>query len=221
MPLIQRFYDWEMQYNPDELIRSGDLKAKVGGATERIDKQVKAQDIERLIGLASSDPQYMKHIDADAAFRELAATTRAGDIILPLDVVRRKEQEEAEAAANAPPDPQTIQAEAKAREVEAKIKIEEMRLQMEGKMAEAEFEKEMIQIELQQQEIQGKVAEQQMIRELELIKMAAEQGKTQAQMAQALNISIMTETTKRLLKEADMQKFREEIAIKRETGEGI
>jgi hypothetical protein len=228
LPLVQRWYDWEMQYSDDEELREGDLNVKVGGATERIDKQVKAQDIERILGLAGTNPDFIKHIDADAAFRELAATTRAGDIVLPLEEVRRREEVAAAEAENAPPDPEQMKAQAaveaaqaKTAEIQAKTQLEQARLQLEGKKAETDIEIQMMDREFKMQEMVIKVQLAQMEKELKLMELASAQGVTQAKMAQDLDVAVMTETTKRLLKEADMEKFREEIAIKRETGEGI
>lgn len=228
VPLIKRWYDWEMQYNPNEEIRGGDLNVKAGGATERIDKQVKAQDIERIIGLAGTNPDFQKHIDADAAFRELAATTRAGDIVLPLEEVRRREAEAEAAAQNAPPDPEQLKAEAavltaqtRAKEADVRAQESQMEFQLRGKIEESKFELEVMDREAKMFEMQIKLQLAQMERELKLMEMASEQGMTQAKLAQSLDIAVMGETTKRLLKEADMEKFNREIAVKRETGEGI
>ena len=228
VPIVQRFYDWEMQYNEDEELTSGNLTVKVGGATERIDKQVKSQDIERILGLASANPDYQKHINADMAFRELAATTRAGDIVLPMEEVERREAEAQAQAEQAGPDPETLKAQAamqiattRQQEAEANAQIKQAEIQLAGKKAEVEVEIQMMDREFKMQEMAIKIQLAQMDRELELIKLASEQGVTQAKLAQALDVAVMSETTKRLLKEADMQKFREEIDIKKETGEGI
>ena len=228
VPLVKRFYDWEMQYNPDEAMRRGDLNVKVGGATERIDKQVKAQDIERIMGLAGSDPEFQKHVDASAAFRELAATTRAGDIILPLEEVKRREEEAAQAAQNAPPDPETVKAQAamlsaetkaKAVEVESQLAVQQM--QLDAQLQQSKLQNESMKLQAAQQEGFIKVQLAQMDRELKLIELAAKGEISQAELAQKLNIAVMTETTKRLLKEADIEQFREEIQVKREHGTGI
>jgi len=228
LPLIQRYYDWEMQYNEDPLIRGGDLKVKVGGATERIDKQVKAQDIERILGLASTNPDFQKHIDADAAFRELAATTRAGDIVLPLEEVKRREEEAAAAAQEAPPDPETIKAQAallsaqtKAKEADMHMQIKQAELELEGRIAEAKLEKEMIELQGAQFEQQVKLEIAQSEREIKLMDIAMKYELSIKQAAQKMDLAVMSETTKRLLKERDMEKFNKEIAVKMKTGQGI
>jgi hypothetical protein len=228
VPLIKRFYDWEMQYNPDEKIRAGDLEVKAGGATERIDKQVKAQDIERILGLAGSNPDFQKHIDADAAFRELAATTRAGDIVKPLEQVRREEAEAAAAAADQPPDPETIRAQAamlsaqvKQQELEQNAQLEQQKLEKETAIEQQRLEKEFLDIEARRQENIIKLQLAQMERELEILKLVSSQQMTQEELAQKFQIAVISETTKRLLKEADIAQFKEELEVKRQFGTGI
>ena len=228
VPLIKRFYDWEMQYNPDEKIRAGDLEVKAGGATERIDKQVKAQDIERILGLAGSNPDFQKHIDADAAFRELAATTRAGDIVKPLEQVRREEAEAAQAAAEQPPDPETIRAQAsmlsaqvKQQEVQQNAQLEQQKLEIQTAIEQQRLEKEFLDIEARRQENIIKLQLAQMERELEILKLVSSQQMTQEELAQKFQIAVISETTKRLLKEADIAQFKEELEVKKQFGTGI
>jgi len=228
VPLIRRFYDWEMQYSEDENIRRGDLNVKVGGATERIDKQVKAQDIERILGLAGSNPDFQKHIDADAAFRELVATTRAGDIILSLEEVARREQEAAAQQQEAPPDAETIKAQAamlsaqvKQQALEINQQMAQAELEMNSQISQAKLENERIRMQATQQEGFMKVQLAQMDREQKLLELAAKGEMTQSELTQKLQIAVMTEETKRILKEADISQFREELSIKREMGTGI
>lgn len=224
VPVVERFYHYEMQYGDDASVK-GDFEVKAGGATERIDKQVKAQDLERIIGMAGSNEQFMEQIDLGEAFREWVATTRAGNILRPRAEIEAARQE---AAANPAPDPALIEAQARQQQAEAamaKIQLDREMKQMEfdlrAQIEEARVDKESREIMARERENQIKLQIAQLQREDLLIKLAAEQNKTQAEIAKDLDIAVMSETTKRLNKQADLDKFNTEIEIKRQTGEGI
>jgi hypothetical protein len=224
IPIVERFYHYEMQFGEEESIK-GDFEVMAGGATERIDKQIKSQDLERILGMAGSDPAFMEQVDIGEAFREWVATTRAGSILRTREDIEKERQE---AEQNPQPDPAMIEADARAKQAEAALgKIEldrEMKtkeFELRAQIAEATVDKESREIVARERENQIKLQIAQMQREDMLIKMAADQNITQAELAQRLNIAVMSEETKRLTKQADLDKFNVEIALKKEMGEGI
>ena len=227
IPIVDRFYHYEMQYGDDSGVK-GDYEVMAGGATERIDKQVKAQDLERIMGMAGSNPEFMAQIDVGEAFREWVATTRSGNILKSREQIEADAAEAAQAQANQP-DPELIEAQARAEQAKAaNAKIELDResdaadRDLRAQIAEATVDKESREIVARSEENKIKLQIAQMQRELALMKMANEQGKTEAEIAANMQISVMTEETKRLLKQADLDKFNTEIALaKGPKGEGI
>lgn len=224
VPIVQRLYHYEMQYGEDDSLK-GDYEVMAGGATARIDKQIRAQDLERIMGMAGSNEQFMQHIDIGMAFREWVATTRVGDILKPIDQVIAEQQQ---AAQNQPPDPALIEAEARAKQADAAIaKIEldremkDIEFQLRAKIEEAKVDKENREIVAREQENQIKLQIAQLQREDQMIRLAAEQQLSLAQFANNMEIAVLDAETKRLLKAADIDKFNTEIRIKEATGRGI
>jgi hypothetical protein len=226
VPIVERFYHYEMQYGDDESLK-GDYEVMAGGATQRIDKQIKSQDLERIMGMAGSNEDFIMQIDLPRAFREWVLTTRVGDILKPVEQVE-KEMAEKQAAMQQAPDPKLIEAQARMKQADAaleknaldrELKTEEMN--MRSAIEEARVDKESREIMARQHENQIKLLIAQMQREDMLNKLAADQQATQAQIAAKLNISVMGEETKRLLKQADLDKFNTEITYAKKEGKGI
>lgn len=224
VPIVERFYHYEMQYGEDDSVK-GDYEVNAGGATERIDKQIKAQDLERIIGMAGSNEAFMEHIDIGLAFREWVATTRVGDILRSMEEVEAARQEQQAAP---PPDPALIEAEARSKQADAamaKIDLDretkKVEFELRAQTAEATVDKENREIIIREQENQIKLQIQQMIREDSLMKMASDRELSMEQMAGKMKIAVVDAETKRLLKKADTDTFNTEIAIKKATGEGI
>lgn len=228
VPLIRRFYDWEMQYGDNELAMSADMDVKAGGATERIDKQVKAQDIERILGLAGTNPNFEKHIDANMGFRELVATTRAGDLVKPIDQVVAEEQRAAEEAANAGPSPEQLQAEAQMLNAQTKAQEQQHQVQKDAEELEFKRQKEAQDVQIKAMEIQSQREEnltrlqlKQAEMELAIMKLAEETQLSREEIVAKYQIAELTEATKRAQEVARNERFNAEMAVKVRTGEGI
>lgn len=224
VPIVERFYHYEMQYGEDPSLK-GDFEVMAGGATERIDKQIKSQDLERIMGMAGSNPDFMAQLDIGEAFREWVATTRVSGILKSREQV---EQEMQAAAENPQPDPALIEAQARDKQATAALqKIEQdqafkqQEMDLKAQVEEARVDKENREIQARERENQGKILIEQMRRDLEIMKLAAAENKTAAEIAKELGIAQMSEETKRMLKQADLDKFNTEIAVKRELGTGI
>lgn len=226
VPIVERFYHYEMQYGDDASVK-GDYEVMAGGATQRIDKQIKSQDLERIMGMAGSNEQFMMQIDLGRAFREWVQTTRVGDILKPEEQVEMEMQQMAQAAAEQP-DPKLIEAQARQMQAQAAIEKNELdrqlktqEMEMRAAIEEARVDKESREIVAREHENQIKLLIAQMQREDMLNKIAADQQKTQAEISKSLGIAAMSEETKRLLKQADLDMFNTEISFAKRTGEGI
>lgn len=225
VPIVQRFYHFEMQYGEDDSLK-GDYEVMAAGATGRIDAQIKSQDLERIIGMAGSNPAFMEHIDIGMAFREWVTTTRVGnDILKPIEEVQAAQQA---AAQNPPPDPVLITAQAKSAQAQAAVDkvaldkaLKPQELDLKAQVEEAKVDKENRLVVVREKEAQINLQIAQMERDLELLKQAHEDNKTQRQFAADMQTVVIDAETKRLLKKADIDQFNTEIAIKKEYGEGI
>lgn len=220
-PLVQRFYHYEMQYGDDPEVK-GDFEVEVGGATERIEAQIKAQEIERMLGLAGSNEEFMMHLDANKAFRALADNTRTGDVLRTIQEVEQLKAEQAQAAQQAQEsDPEVLKAQAamitaKAREQEAQAKAQldqarqqlatlEVQTRYQGQVAEAQSRQNQATLEYQ----------------AKLAQIAADQQKTVAQLQTDLQLKDIERSMALDLKEIDFAQMEREIEVKAEYGTGI
>jgi hypothetical protein len=220
-PLIQRFYHYEMQYGEDPEVK-GDFEIEVGGATERIEAQIRAQEIERMLGLASSNEEFMLHVDANKAFRALVDNTRTGDVLRSMQEVEQKTAEMQQAAQEQQQaDPETLKAQAamvmaQARQAEAQAKAQldnakqqiaaqELQVRYQSSIAEAQARNNQAALEYQ-----ARMAELASQREISL-----------AQLQKDLQLKDMESSMKLQLAEIDFAKLEREIEVKEEYGEGI
>jgi hypothetical protein len=220
-PLVQRFYHYEMQYGEDDSIK-GDFEIEVGGATERIEAEIRSQEIERMLGLASSNEEFMLHVDASKAFRALVDNTRTGDLLRTQEQADElKAQQEQAAQQQQQQDPEMVKAEAAMLQAQAR---------MENAKSEDAFRKERLQAELQQAELRF-AGESQLAQarnndakgdlQLGLAKLALEQKKTVAQLKTQLELKDVDFDLKLQLAEIDFQKMEREIEVKNKFGSGI
>jgi hypothetical protein len=221
VPAVERFYHYEMQYGENPAVK-GDYEVKTGGATERIDKQIKSQDLERIMGMAGQTPEFMEQLDIGEAFREWVATTRITGILKSRDAI---EAERAEAAQNPQPDPALIEAQVKERQVaveEQKLQIAQQEMGLKAQTAEANVDRANREIIVRQEENMVRLQEAQMQREDNLMKMAHANQISMKEQAGRMQVAIMAEETKRLMKKADLDMFDTEIRLaKGPKGEGI
>lgn len=220
-PLVQRFYHYEMQYGDDPDVK-GDFEVEVGGATERIEAQIRAQEIERMLGLAGSNEEFMMNVDANKAFRALADNTRTGDVLRTVQEVEQMKAEQAQAAQQqAESNPELIKAQAamitaqsRQAEAQAKAQLDNARQQMAAMEVQARYEAQVAEAQSRQNqatlEYQAKLAQ-----------IAADQQKTMAELTKDLQIADMQHAMKLDLAEIDFAKMEREIEVKAEYGTGI
>lgn len=228
VPLVKRYVDYYMQYDDDPRIK-GNFDVRVGAATQRIDNQIIAQEIERILGMAEQDPMYKVQIDPKAAFRKWAASSRVGP-----EILRSSEEVDAEIAqmeeqmANQPPDPQAMRAEAslmrektREQEIQTRTQVEQVKLEQEAE--EREWEHYMKELEMYAKEQDRQIAREKFAheRDLQLMELADRREITLAEMQAKIGIATMSNETARVNKQLDFQKFREQAKLKREHGTGV
>lgn len=220
-PLVQRFYHYEMQYGEDDSIK-GDFEIEVGGATERIESEIRSQEIERMLGLASSNEEFMLHVDASKAFRALVDNTRTGDLLRTQEQADElKAQQEQAAQDQQQQDPEMIKAQAAMLQAQARIEdaksedaFRKQRLQTEMQVAQLRFAGESQLAQARNNDAQGDL-------QLGLAKLALEQKTTVAKIRASLELKDIDFNLKLQLAEKDFQKQEREIEVKNQFGSGI
>lgn len=217
-PLIEGYYHWNMQYNPDANIK-GNFEIELAGATEAIDAQMKAQEVERILALAMQNPEYMLHIDANEAFREIVAASRVGKrIIRSQEEAEAEMQRIAEEQANQGPDPDAVRAEATL--VREQTRQQEIQLESQFKQAELELKQRLAQMEYEKSmaESQAKLLEAQTSREMQLVKLAIDQEMSMQKLMQEFDLKTTDQLTKLAIEESKMQQHQDDIEIRRRQG---
>lgn len=229
-PLVEDFYHYNMQ-DPDVDDRiKGDMEVEIGGATARIDSQMRGQDIERILGLSQMSEEFSVQINPVKAFRELVANSKAGDILRTTSEVRqeltRMQQERQQQAEQ--PDPQMLKAQADLMNAQANmenIKLQQQKMQFDQQIAQAKLQAEMqvrqLEVEARNTATLANLQQSQDARELELIKLASQREMTVEELATKLNIAVISNETARAKIEADITKQMREINVKEEHGSGL
>ena len=220
-PMMKRWYHFEMQYGEDNDVK-GDFDIEVGGATERIEAEIRSQEIERMLGLASSNEEFMEIVNSAKAFRALVDNTRTGDVLrTEEEVATVKQEKEQAAAAQQQQDPEMLKAQAALLMAQAR----QQEVQANAQLANAKQETAVMEIQARYQgfvaEAEARQNEATLKYELGLAQIAATREITVAQLKTSLQISDNDRATKLHLKEIDFSKMEREIQVKEEFGSGI
>jgi hypothetical protein len=120
-PLITRFYDWNMQFNPKPEIK-GDFEVDARGSSTLLVKETQTQALITMMQLAES-PVFGPLVKSAALFRKVAQAQH----ITPDDVIASDEEIQAQEAAAQQaaqePDPEMV---LKEKELEVKLQIAQM-----------------------------------------------------------------------------------------------
>lgn len=170
VPTIRRFYDWNMQYNPNEDIK-GDYEVDARGSTSLMAREMQTQNLIQWMGYASN-PVFAPAIKV----REILQKVAIAQQIPHSEVVKTEEemQQEAQAAAeNQPQDPMVMKAELEFKALQYKMQMtdkmnqdrlqsKERELMMQGAIAQKEHEiqvmKMMMDREMSAEEVQAELA---------------------------------------------------------------
>lgn len=220
-PMMMRYYHHEMQHGEDDSIK-GDFTIEVGGATERIEAQIRAQEIERLLSLAGSNEQFMLHVDIDKAFRALTDNTRTGDILHTMAEVEAKMAEMQAAAQQEQqqnPDmlraqASMITAQAKQQEAAASAQLNNARQQMAAQEMQANYQSRLAEAQARQNQATLEF-------QAALMKISAEQQISTDKLMAQLKMKDIEYAMQLDLKEIDFTKFEREIEVKEAYGTGI
>jgi hypothetical protein len=218
-PLVERFYHYEMQYGEDPSVK-GDYEINVGGATERVEAEIRAQEIEKMLGLASSNEEFMMHIDPAKAFRALVDNTRTGDLLRSDEEVAQMQQQ-AEEAAQQQQNPEDIKAQAALITAQARMQEAQANAQLNN------AKQEMAAMEMQSKyqsyiaEAQARQNEAALNYQIELAKLASEKEVSVVELQKELQLKNMEHQMQLELKEIDFAKMEREIQVKHEFGTGI
>lgn len=218
-PLVHRFYHYEMQYGEDESVK-GDYEVNVGGATERIEAEIKAQEIERMLGLAGSNEEFMMHVDPNKAFRALVDNTRTGDLLRSEAEVKALQQQ-AQQQQQEQQNPELIKAQADM--LEAQSRMEEVKAVAQLNNAKQEMAAMEMQARYQSfiAEAQAKQNQAALDYQIELAKLAAAKEMSITDLQKELQMKNMEHQMQLELKEIDFAQMEREIQVKEEFGSGI
>ncbi len=159
VPLIGRFYDYNMQFNPDPSIK-GDFEVDARGASTLMVKETQTQALLSLMALAN-DPTFGPMTKAAALYRKTVEAQRLN----PDDIVRSDEEiEQQQRAAQQQPN------------VEAqKLATEQQKLSLEQQRDEQAYELKMLELSLTHNQTMAQL--QAKIQEVEM----REQGESERQ----------------------------------------
>ncbi len=141
-PLITRFYDWNMQFNPKESIK-GDFEVDARGSSTLLVKETQTQALITMMQLAES-PVFGPLVKSAELFRKVAQAQHItpNDVIVSDEEIKAMEAQAAEQAEE--PDPELV---LKEREIEVKLEIARMNAQVEMAKIAAQTDSSMAQVE--------------------------------------------------------------------------
>ena len=202
-PHIRRYYDYNMMYNEDEEIK-GDFSIDARGSSALLIRDIQNQAFLNLLA-AGANPVYGVYLDTQKLFEKALQAQH----IDPKDVFKSEDElekikEQQKNPQQAPPDPAMAVA-----QLRGQIEMEKAKAQNAGDMAELQVRQG-----IAQQEGQLRMAEMELTREIEMLKMANTQNLTLEQIKAKLADTAMRERGKKEL-------YAAEANLKMTTGQGI
>jgi hypothetical protein len=227
IPLVDRLYHHNMQYGDNEAAK-GDQQARIGGATERIEAEQRAQELERLLGLAMSSDEFQMQINPTKGFRQLATLIRAGDILRTPEEIEAVKAEMQAQQGEQMPDPEGMKAQAamvtaQARQAKAELdaQMAQAQLQLDQAKMQADIENSQAESLARREQAFADMQVSQDRKDVEMAKLAVAQDKSVRELANDLQITQVNNETARTKMSVDLTKFREETQIKERMGTGI
>ena len=202
-PHIRRYYDYNMMYNEDEEIK-GDFSIDARGSSALLIRDIQNQAFLNLLA-AGANPVYGVYLDTQKLFEKALQAQH----IDPKDVFKSEEElekikEQQKNPQEAAPDPALAVA-----QLRGQIEMEKAKAQNQGDLAELQVRQS-----IAQQDGQLRMAEMQLTREIEMLKMANTQNLTLEQIKAKLADTAMRERGKKEL-------YAAEANLKMTTGQGI
>lgn len=225
-PIIENWYAWNMQYNPNPDIK-GVFSVDVRTSTEYKNKQLYLRDLEKLSVESAQNPEVAKHLNVGelARMRIEMMNLPSRHIIKPTDQVQAEEEER---AANAQPDPAMLELQLRARE----ITLKENQLAFESQQAQAreimEHEERMAAAKARLVESEARVAVSQNEKETEILKLAQRDKEAAAKLMSSERIARENNMTKAFTlsiqearKQQEADSYQAEIDLAATKGEGV
>ena len=202
-PHIRRYYDYNMMYNEDEEIK-GDFSIDARGSSALLIRDIQNQAFLNLLA-AGANPVYGVYLDTQKLFEKALQAQH----IDPKEVFKSEDElekikEQQKNPPEAPSDPAMAVA-----QLRGQIEMEKAKAQNAGDMAELQVRQS-----IAQQEGEIRMAEMQLTREIEMLKMANTQNLTLEQIKAKLADTAMRERGKKEL-------YAAEANLKMSTGSGI
>jgi hypothetical protein len=230
--VIEGFYKWNMQYNPDPAIK-GDFEVDVRSSSDIRSARMHLADMEKMAALAGQDEELGILINKQALSKVRLMAMR----IPHKGIIRTDEevQAEMEARANAGPDPQMLELQLKQQELEVKkeelaLKREELQLRVEQEMRQAQmdYEEKLGANAARMRESEAQVIAKNLEYQIELAKLAQADELNRAKIYADMQKVGEQESTKKFLAgmkaTTDFQKIaiqKEELKYARKEGKGI
>jgi hypothetical protein len=135
VPIIKRFYDWNMQFNPDDSIK-GDLQVYARGTSALLMKEQQAQTLVNMLDKYGGHPVFSKFFKTQGldAFRKAVQALH----VSPDEILKTKEQYESELKQE---QDAAQQQQEQGQQEDPRVTAEKLRSQ--NRMAETEKENEM------------------------------------------------------------------------------
>lgn len=215
-PHIARYFDWHMQFNPDEAIK-GDMEIVPIGASALLERDIQNQGALNMVNVTSL-PRFERFIDAKKELKVVlkAMRQKPEDIMLSDEEIAQAESQ----AQQAPPapDPQAQRAEAsmQAKQMELQDRDKQRQFEAGRQQQELALKRETLAYERQREQGEYEIAMTQagMARDTTLVKL--EQGQRLAHEALASKERLAT-----LHIDNERQLFNAEAALRTSTGAGI
>ncbi len=141
-PLITRFYDWNMQFNPKEEIK-GDFEVDARGSSTLLVKETQTQALVTMMQLAES-PVFGPLVKHAELFRKVAQAQHItpNDVIVSDEEIKAMEEAQAQQAEEPP-----LEIQLKQMELQAKLQIAEMQAKVQMLQISSQGEASMSQLE--------------------------------------------------------------------------
>lgn len=222
-PIIQAWYGWNMQYNPDPDIK-GQFEIDVRTSTQYKNKQLHIRDLEKISVEAAQNPSLAKWVNMDALTKLRLSLMNLPD----KSVLKSEEQvaeEEAAAAANPEPNIDLMEQQLKARELALKEAELQFKVQQEQQRELWEHKERMLAGQARFVESQARVAVSQNEKETEILKLAQKSEEAAARLLMQEKIAKENNQTKAFLtamqesrKQEEVDTYKAELEYKRQTG---
>lgn len=201
---IRRYYDYNMMYSQDEEIK-GDFSVDARGSSALLVRDIQNQSFLNLLA-AAANPTFGVYIDTQKLFEKALQAQHIDpkDVFKPEDELEKIKEQMANPQQQQAPDPRV-----QAAQIRAQTDMERAKAQNAGDMAEIQLRQSIM-----QQDAQLKMAELEMTREIEMLKMSNSQNISLEEIKAKLADTAIRERSRKEIYAAEQN-------LKLRTGSGI